>query len=100
MQIEIWFLVVSLIFPRLAILGAYFWGGMPAHVGIPFWLCFLMSIFCARILVTIFVGMNLGYNNIWFILHLTFCVLGTLFEFSKGATKTSKFDAAKVSKRS
>jgi hypothetical protein len=89
MQIDLWFLVLALIFPRLALFGAWIWGGMPAHVGIPYWVCVLGSIFFARILVCVFVGMNLGVTSGWFIVHLIFAVLGTFGEF-RSATSKSK----------
>lgn len=81
-QIELWFLILSLAFPRLALLGAYLSGsGMPPHVGVPFWLCVLGSIFFARILVTVFVGMNMGTDSPWFWAHAILCVIGTTFEW-------------------
>ena len=74
--IELWFLILSLIFPRISLFCAWIWGGMPAHVGVPYWLCVLSSVLFARILVTIFVGMNLGTDSPWFWAHAIFCVIG------------------------
>ena len=75
-HIELWFLILSLIFPRIALLGAYIWGGIPPHVGVPFWICVIGSVLFARVLVCIFVAMNLGMESPWFIAHAIFCVLG------------------------
>ena len=88
-QIEIWFLILSLIFPRLSLFGAWLWGGIPAHVGVPFWLCFLGSVFFARVLVTIFVAMNLGCESPWFWAHAIFCVLAYLGAAAKVSTESS-----------
>lgn len=75
MQIALWFLILSLFLPRLTLLCAYFWGGMPAHVGIPFPICVIGSIFLARPLILVFIAMNMGISNPWFILHAIFMVL-------------------------
>ena len=88
--IELWFLILSLIFPRLSLLGAYIWGGMPAHTGVPFWLCFLGSIFFARVLVCVFIAMNMGVESPWFIAHAIFCILGYIFGSIKISTRNSK----------
>lgn len=87
--IELWFLVLSLVFPRVALLGAWLFGGMPAHVGIPFWLCVVGSIFFARILVCVFIGMNLGTSSPWFIAHAIFCILAYIGGFIKVSSSKS-----------
>lgn len=87
--IELWFLILSLIFPRLALLGAWIWGGMPAHPGVPFWLCVLGSIFFARVLVCVFIAMNMGVESGWFIAHAIFCVLGYIGSVVKVSNRKS-----------
>ena len=86
MQIELWFLILALVFPRIALFGAWCFGGMPAHVGVPYWVCVLGSIFFARILVCVFVGMNLGVNSPWFTAHVVLAIIG----YIAGAFRVSK----------
>lgn len=80
-NLELWFLILAIAFPRLALLIAWIFGGMPPHVGIPFWLCVLGSIFFARILVTIFIGINLGTSSPWFIAHALVAFINALGEY-------------------
>lgn len=89
MEISLWFLILSLFFPRIAIFSAWIFGGMPAHNGIPFWLCVFMSIFLARILVTVFVGMNMGTSSMWFIAHFILAVIDVIYWSVKGTKKSS-----------
>jgi len=76
MDIAIWFLILSLVFPRLTLFLAWIFGGIPAHTGVPFAVCLLGSIFFPRILIGIFIAMNYGFSSPWFIVHAFVAVLG------------------------
>jgi hypothetical protein len=68
---DIYFLVISLFFPRIVLLfclllspGAY------PHNTVPEWADLVLGIFVPRILILIYIYQNLGYDNIWFVIHL------------------------------
>lgn len=71
--IETWFLILSLIFPRLALIIAYFSNTIPANT-IPFWGDFAMAALIPRILILIYIITNMGFGG-WAIAHLIVCVL-------------------------
>jgi hypothetical protein len=76
-DIDIWFLVLSLFFPRIALIIAYYSSNIPANT-IPFWGDFFMAVFIPRILVVIYIATNIGYG-MWFWIHLIFCIFAYLF---------------------
>ena len=67
-DIAVWFLVLSLFVPRIALLIAYFSGAIPPN-DIPFWGDFFMAVFLPRVLILIYIIMNLGFGA-WAIVHL------------------------------
>ena len=68
---DIYFLVISLFFPRLVLLFCIFLSlhEYPANT-VPQWADLLLGFFVPRILILIYIYQNLGYDNIWFIIHL------------------------------
>lgn len=68
---DIYFLVISLFFPRLVLLFCIFLSphAYPANT-VPQWADLLLGFFVPRILILIYIYQNLGYDNIWFIIHL------------------------------
>jgi hypothetical protein len=77
-DIPLWFLVLSLIFPRITLLIAYCSGQIPSNT-IPFWGDFIMAVILPRVLVMIYIAGNLGVNSPWFWIHLVFMAATFLF---------------------
>lgn len=72
-DIAIWFLVLSLIFPRVTLLIAYFSGSIPPNI-VPFWGDFFMAVFVPRVLVLIYIITNLEFG-VWATIHLIALIL-------------------------
>lgn len=68
------FLILSLFVPRLTILTYYCLGIIP-HNAVPFLGDILLSVFLPRVLILIYIAGNIGYDNVWFWLHLSFAIL-------------------------
>lgn len=75
-DIDTWFLILSLIFPRVTLLIAYCIGCIPFNT-IPFWGDFFMAIFLSRALILIYIITNLGFGG-WAVIHLIFCACALL----------------------
>lgn len=73
MNIELWFLVLSLFLPRIALLIAYTNHQIPPN-SVPFWGDFFMTLFVPRVLILIYIMSNMGICG-WFWLHLVFLIL-------------------------
>jgi hypothetical protein len=73
---DIYFLVLSLFFPRivLLVLILLYPNLYPANE-VPQWADLVLGIFVPRILILIYIYQNLGYNNIWFVIHLVVMIL-------------------------
>jgi hypothetical protein len=84
-DIDIWFLILGLFFPRLALLIAYFSNNIPLN-NIPFWGDFFMAVLIPRILMLIYIYTNLG-NGMWFWIHLVFCALAYLGYWVRSSNK-------------
>jgi hypothetical protein len=84
-DIPVWFLVLSLIFPRLVLFFSWLNGAIPPNT-IPFGLEVVMTIFLPRILVLVYIGTNMGCSNVWFIVH---CIVAVL-AYGVGGTMQSK----------
>jgi len=76
-DIQMWLLVLTLIFPRLGLIIAWFSNQIPFNT-IPFVGDFLMAVFIPRFLMVIYIATNLGTGNVWFWLHLVFAILSFL----------------------
>jgi hypothetical protein len=57
-------LVLILLYPNL----------YPANE-VPQWADLVLGIFVPRILILIYIYQNMGYNNIWFVIHLVVMIL-------------------------
>lgn len=69
-QITTWFLVLSLVLPRVALFVAWISDNIPKN-NIPFIGDMLMAILVPRILILIYIYDNLG-AGVWFYIHLVF----------------------------
>ena len=68
---DIYFLILSLFFPRIVLLVMIllYPNLYPAN-SVPQWADLVLGIFVPRILILIYIYQNMGYNNIWFVIHL------------------------------
>ena len=73
---DIYFLTISLFFPRLVLLFCFLLSpqAYPANT-VPQWADLLLGLFVPRILILIYIYQNLGYDNIWFVVHLIVMLL-------------------------
>lgn len=73
---DFYFLLFSLFFPRLVMLVylVMFPQLFPSNA-VPQWADVLLGVLFPRILILIYIYQNLGYNNIWFAVHLIVAVL-------------------------
>ena len=73
---DIYFLILSLFFPRvvLLVLILLYPNLYPANE-VPQWADLVLGIFVPRILILIYIYQNMGYNNIWFVIHLVVMIL-------------------------
>lgn len=71
---DFYFLLFSLFFPRLTMIGFFLFGNYPANA-VPLWGDWLLGIFVPRILVLIYIYQNMGYENPWFWIHLLTAIL-------------------------
>jgi len=71
MEINFYFLLFSLFFPRIVILVFFVLYPQlyPAN-SVPQWADLLLGIFIPRVLILIYIYQNMGANNIWFLAHL------------------------------
>jgi len=68
-EIQLWLLILTLIFPRLGLIIAWFGGQIPYNT-IPFVGDMLMAVFLPRLLMIIYIVTNLGTGSGWFWIHL------------------------------
>src|SRR3954463_955655 len=87
MEINFYFLLFSLFFPRIVMLVFFVLYPQlyPAN-SVPQWADLLLGIFVPRILILIYIYQNMGYNNIWFIAHLIVMILA----YMGGGYQTSR----------
>jgi len=73
---DIYFLALSLFFPRIVLLVMIllYPNLYPANT-VPQWADLVLGIFVPRILILIYIYQNMGYNNIWFVIHLVVMIL-------------------------
>jgi hypothetical protein len=74
--IATWFLVLGLFLPRLALFVAWCGNQIPPN-NIPFFGDFLMAAFLPRILMLIYIVINLGIGG-WFVAHLCMFIFSIL----------------------
>ena len=76
MELNIYFLIFSLFFPRLVLLIFFFLypNLYPANT-VPQWADILLGVFLPRVLILVYIYENTGANNVWFIAHLVVMIL-------------------------
>ena len=76
MDINFYFLLFSLFFPRLVLLVFVFLypNLYPANT-VPNWADIALGLIFPRLLVLIYIYQNMGYDNIWFVAHLIAAVI-------------------------
>jgi hypothetical protein len=76
MEINFYFLLFSLFFPRIVMLVFFLVYPQlyPAN-SVPQFADLLLGIFVPRVLILIYIYQNMGANNIWFIAHLVVMIL-------------------------
>ena len=76
MELNIYFLIFSLFFPRLVLLIFFFLypNLYPANT-VPQWADILLGVFLPRVLILVYIYENMGANNVWFIAHLVVMIL-------------------------
>ena len=76
MEINFYFLLLSLFFPRLVLIVFFLLYPTlyPANT-LPNWLDVVLGVIFPRLLILIYIYQNMGYDNIWFVAHLVVAVL-------------------------
>ncbi|MBS1514513.1 MAG: hypothetical protein JSS63_05755 [Bacteroidetes bacterium] len=72
--IDVVFLVFSLFFPRISIIGFFFFDSLPATT-LNNLLSVLLTVFFPRILVIIMIAQHMGTQNPWFWIHIVVALL-------------------------
>jgi len=73
---DFYFLLFSLFFPRLVmIVFILLYPDLYPANDLPQWADVLLGIIFPRVLILIYIYENMGYNNIWFAVHLIVMVL-------------------------
>jgi hypothetical protein len=80
--ITTWFLVLGLFLPRVTLVAAYLTHNTPPN-NVPLLADVLGAVFLPRVLICIYIAMNLGYHG-WFWLHLIVALLVYASSASKG----------------
>ena len=94
MELDFYFLLFSLFFPRIVMLVYLFMfpAAFPAN-SVPQWADILLGIFMPRVLILIYIYQNMGYENIWFAAHLIVAVLVYLGGSRKAQTRRRRDEA-------
>ena len=74
---DFYFLLFSLFFPRITLIVYLLQSWYPENL-VPQWADVLLGIFIPRVLILIYIYQNMGYENIWFAVHLVAAVLAYL----------------------
>lgn len=72
--IDIVFLVFSLFFPRISIIGFFLFDSLPTTTLNNF-LSVLLTIFFPRIFVIIMIAQHMGTENAWFWIHIVVAII-------------------------
>lgn len=80
--IEMWLLVLTLFFPRIGLIIAWFGGQIP-HNDIPFIGDAFLTFFLPRLLMVIYIAGCLGTGSGWFWIHLIGFVVAFLFNLGR-----------------
>jgi hypothetical protein len=94
MEIDFYFLLFSLFFPRIVMLVYIFMfpAAFPANT-VPQWADILLGMFMPRVLILIYIYQNMGYENVWFVAHLVAAVLVYLGSGRKARTRRRRDEA-------
>lgn len=71
---DIYFLILSLFFPRIVLLIYLFQDWYPKNT-VPIWADILLGVFMPRVLILIYIYQNMGADNVWFVAHLVVMIL-------------------------
>ena len=85
MEINFYFLLFSLFFPRLVLLVfiVLYPNLYPANT-VPNWADIALGFFFPRLLILIYIYQNMGYDNVWFVVH----VIAALLAYTGGSRET------------
>ena len=83
-NIETWLLVLTLIFPRIGLLIAWFGHQIPYNT-VPFIGDAFLAVFLPRLLMVIYIAGCLGTGNVWFWAHLIGFILAFLWNAGRTA---------------
>jgi hypothetical protein len=86
--LPIWFLVLSLILPRVALIAAFFIDGSFPHLFTK-WLSVPMALLIPRVLILIAIATVMGIG-VWFWIHLVMLILVWAFNFLRISIKASR----------
>jgi hypothetical protein len=75
-EINFYFLLFSLFFPRLIlVLFIFLYPNLYPANTVPNWADVLLGLLFPRLLILIYIYQNMGYENIWFVAHLIAAVI-------------------------
>ena len=86
--LPIWFLVLSLFLPRIALIAAFFTDGAFPHLFTK-WLSVPMAFFIPRVLILIAIGTVMGICA-WFWIHLVVTLIVWAFNVMHGIAKSNQ----------
>lgn len=92
---DIYFLLLSLFFPRIVLLVYFLMEKFPPN-SVPPIGNLLLGVFIPRVLILIFIYQNMGVNNVWFVAHLVVMIL----TYFTGGTKTNTWRRRRIESRS
>lgn len=72
---DTWFLILSLFFPRLALIIGFLGDSIPYFQYPSTWMNWVGGILIPRALICWYIGLTMGYNSPWFIAHVTLAIL-------------------------
>jgi hypothetical protein len=92
---DIYFLLLSLFFPRIVLVVYLLLERFPPN-HVPQIASLLLGVFIPRVLILIYIYQNMGANNVWFIAHLVVMVL----TYFGGGTGTNNWRRRRYERRS
>jgi len=72
--IDVVFLVFSLFFPRIAIIGFFLFEALPTTT-LNTLVSVLLTVFLPRVFIIIMIAQHMGTSNIWFYLHIIVAIV-------------------------
>lgn len=80
-EIGIWFLVLSLFFPRFTLFFWWMTNNLPFNTT-PLWADVISAIFIPRVLILVFIHENQQFSE-WFWIHFVAMIIAYVFQFIK-----------------